>query len=71
ADKTKRYIAETILEELNNMATEGHFDISDVLKFKTIHGWITTYAAVLKIRNAEKALAEGDILNQNSKKRRL
>ncbi|CAI2184505.1 12113_t:CDS:2, partial [Funneliformis geosporum] len=56
---------------LNNMATKGHFDISKVLKLKTIRGWITTYAAVLKRRNAEKALTEGGISSQNCKKRRL
>ena len=70
ADKTKRYTAETMLEELNNMATEGHFDISEVPKLKTIRGWITTYAAALKRRNAEKALVESST-SQNSKKRRL
>ena len=48
ANKIKRYIAETILEELNNMTTKGHFNINKVLKLKTIRDWIITYATALK-----------------------
>nr|CAG8443226.1 6576_t:CDS:2 [Entrophospora candida] len=47
ADGTRRYIAETMLEELNIMAEEeGQFDKSKVPKLQTICGWITSYAAV-------------------------
>nr|CAG8669736.1 7148_t:CDS:2 [Entrophospora candida] len=47
ADGTRRYIAETMLEELNVMAEEeGQFDKSKVPKLQTICGWITSYAAV-------------------------
>lgn len=46
ADGTRRYIAETMLEELNVMAEEeGQFDKSEVPKLQTIRGWITSYAA--------------------------
>jgi len=48
ANKIKRYIAETILEELNNMTTKGHFDINKVPKLKTICDWIITYTTALK-----------------------
>lgn len=54
ADRTRRYTAETMLEELNVMAEEGQFDKSEVPKLQTIHGWITSYAAVFKKQNAKE-----------------
>lgn len=39
ADRTRRYTAETMLEELNIMVEEeGQFDKSEVPKLQTIHG---------------------------------
>ncbi len=36
ADKTKKYTAMTMLEELNNMANENQFDKYEVPKLQTI-----------------------------------
>ncbi|CAJ0900174.1 5776_t:CDS:2, partial [Entrophospora sp. SA101] len=59
ADRTRRYTAETMLEVLNVMAEEeGQFDKSKVPKLQTIRGWITSYAAVFKRKNAKRTLEE-------------
>ena len=70
ADRTRRYTAETMLEELNVMAEEeGQFDKSEVPKLQTIRGWITSYAAVFKKKNAKRTLEEVGIPIEMSRKR--
>ena len=69
ADRTRRYIAETMLEELNVMAEEGQFDKSKVPKLQIIRGWITSYAAVFKKKNAKRTLEEVGIPIEMSRKR--
>jgi hypothetical protein len=68
ADKTRRYTAETMLEELNAMAGEGQVDENEIPKLQTIRGWITTYAAVFKKKNAKKALLDISIPTEMSRK---
>lgn len=69
ADRTKRYTAETMIEELNVMAEEGQVDKNEVPKLQTVRGWITTYAAVFKKKNAKRALSEVITSTQMSRKR--
>jgi hypothetical protein len=66
ADKTRRYTAETMLEELNVIAEEGQVDKNEVPKLQTIRGWITTYAAVFKKKNAKRALLNINISTEMS-----
>ena len=68
ADKTKRYTAAIMFEELNNMANENQFDKYEIPKLQIIYGWITTYAAVFKKKNAERTLLEINISSKPSKK---
>jgi len=69
ADRTRRYTAETMLEELNVMAEEGQVDKDEVPKFQTIRAWITSYAAAFKKKNAKRTMEEADIPAQMSRKR--
>lgn len=68
-DRTKRYTAETMLEELNVMVEEGQVDRSEVPKLQTIRGWITSYAAAFKKKNAKRSLEEVGVPTQMSRKR--
>ncbi|CAJ0646415.1 7556_t:CDS:2 [Entrophospora sp. SA101] len=63
ADKTRKYTAETMLGKLNSMVEEDEIDKNEVPKLQTIRGWISTYAAVFKKKNAKRTLSE--IFNSN------
>lgn len=69
ADRTKRYTAETMLEELNVMVEEDQVDKNEVPKLQTIRGWITSYASAFKKKNAKRSLEEVDLPIQMSRKR--
>ncbi|CAJ0890749.1 7902_t:CDS:2, partial [Entrophospora sp. SA101] len=58
ANKTRKYTAETMLGKLNGMVEEDEIDKNEVPKLQTIRGWISTYAAVFKKKNAKRTLSE-------------
>jgi len=44
-DKSKRFIATTMLENLRRKVEEGELDEEEILKLQTIQGWISRYSA--------------------------
>ena len=44
-DKSKRFIATTMLENLRRKVEEGELDEEEIPKLQTIQGWISRYLA--------------------------
>ncbi|CAB4401663.1 unnamed protein product [Rhizophagus irregularis] len=47
-NKTDRMSAKDIVKELQNLAKEGEIQLDDVLKIKTVEGWIARFLSSLR-----------------------
>lgn len=55
-DKTNRFTAETMLEDLKQRVETGELNLSDLPKIKTIENWINRFS-----REHKKAIAEKEL----------
>ncbi len=56
ANKSGHYSAEDMYAELNDMVSKEEISADSIPKVKTIHGWITRYAAACKAEMAKIVL---------------
>ena len=62
-DKSKKYTATTMLENLKRKVEGGELDEDEVSKLQTIQGWISRYSAQHHQKMAEKSF---DMLGEAS-----
>jgi len=60
ANKSDRYFAHDMLDELNDMANKGELEFEIIPRLETIQNWIARYSSACKREMADIVLQRGE-----------